>query len=60
MDAAEAVLYAALSRGLSFKLTMGSVLTLSPPLIIERNDLDRAIDILAESIDEVTRSRAGQ
>lgn len=52
VDAAEAVLYAALSRGLSFKLTMGSVLTLSPPLIIERGDLDRAIDILAESIDE--------
>lgn len=54
VDAAEAVLYAALSRGLSFKLTMGSVLTLSAPLIIERADLDRAIDILAESIDEAS------
>jgi 4-aminobutyrate aminotransferase len=50
-DLAERVLYAALSRGLSLKTTMGSVLTLSPPLIIERGDLDRAIDILAESID---------
>lgn len=50
-DLAERALYAALSRGLSFKTTMGSVLTLSPPLIIERCDLDRALDILADSID---------
>ena len=52
-DAAEAVLYAALSRGLAFKTTMGNVLTLSPPLIVARDDLDRAFDILAESLDEV-------
>lgn len=51
-DAAEAAVYAALSRGLSFKLTMGSVLTLSPPLIIARDDLDRAIDIVVASIDD--------
>ena len=50
-DLAERVLYAALSRGLSLKTTMGSVLTLSPPLIIDRSDLDRALDILADSID---------
>lgn len=48
---AEGVLYAALSPGLSLKTTMGSVLTLSPPLIIDRCDLDRALDTLAESID---------
>lgn len=48
---AERVLYAALDRGLSFKLTMGSVLTLSPPLIIRRDQLDRAIDILTASLD---------
>lgn len=51
-DAAEAALYAALARGLSFKLTMGSVLTLSPPLIIARDDLDRALDIVVASIDD--------
>lgn len=51
VEAAEAALYAALERGLSFKVTMGSVLTLSPPLTIARDDLDRALDILAESID---------
>lgn len=56
-DLAQAVLYAALSRGLSFKLTQGSVVTLSPPLTIDRADLDRAIDILAESVDAATSAR---
>lgn len=51
-DVAEAALYASLTRGLSFKLTMGSVLTLSPPLIIDRDDIDRAIDIVVASIDD--------
>jgi 4-aminobutyrate aminotransferase len=48
---AERVLYAALDRGLSVKLTMQSVLTLSPPLIIRRDELDQALDILSESLD---------
>jgi 4-aminobutyrate aminotransferase len=54
---AESVLYAALSRGLSFKLTMGSVLTLSPPLTIPRADLDRAIAILTDSLAAATAAR---
>jgi 4-aminobutyrate aminotransferase len=45
-DAAERVLYRALSRGLSFKTTMGNVLTLTPPLIITHAQMDRALDIL--------------
>ncbi len=48
---AERVLYQALARGLSFKLTMQSVLTLSPPLIIRRDELDQALAILSESLD---------
>lgn len=48
-DRAEATLYAALARGLSLKVNMGSVLTLSPPLTIARADLDRALDILDEA-----------
>ncbi len=51
-ELASATLYAALARGLSFKVTMGTVLTLTPPLIITRAELDTAIDILAESLDE--------
>jgi len=45
-DAAEAVLYRALSRGLSFKTTMGNTLTLTPPLITTLEQMDQAIDIL--------------
>jgi 4-aminobutyrate aminotransferase len=44
--AAERVLYRALSRGLSFKTTMGSVLTLTPPLITTETQIDQAIGIL--------------
>ena len=50
VDEAEAVMYAALSRGLSFKLTMGNILTLTPALTITREEMDRALDILEESI----------
>ncbi len=49
---AEAVLYGALRRGLSFKTTMGNVLTLAPPLVIGDEQLDRAFDILEESLAE--------
>jgi 4-aminobutyrate aminotransferase len=45
-DAAERVLYACLSRGLSFKTTMGHVLTLTPPLVTTREQMDAALDIL--------------
>jgi 4-aminobutyrate aminotransferase len=55
VDEAEAVLYAALSRGLSFKVTMGSILTLTPPLTLKREELDRALDILDASLSEVER-----
>jgi 4-aminobutyrate aminotransferase len=45
-------MYAALSRGLSFKLTMGNILTLTPALTITREELDRALDIIDECLDE--------
>ena len=44
--AAERVMYRALSRGLSFKTTMGHVLTLTPPLVTTRAQVDAALDIL--------------
>ncbi|MHA1600971.1 MAG: (R)-1-hydroxy-2-aminoethylphosphonate ammonia-lyase [Alphaproteobacteria bacterium] len=49
-DVAEAVLYRALDAGLNFKITMGNVLTLTPPLVIDESDLGRALDILEECI----------
>ncbi len=52
-DAAEQVLYRCLELGLSFKVSQGNVLQLSPPLIIERDELARALDIVEQAISEV-------
>ena len=52
-DAAEAIFYRALERGLGFKVTMGNVLTLTPPLVISEDDLMRGLDILEGCIGEV-------
>jgi 4-aminobutyrate aminotransferase len=55
-DAAERVLYAALSRGLSFKTTMGNVLTLTPPLITTHEQMGQALDILDQCLLEASRA----
>ncbi len=47
---AERTLYAALDRGLSFKTTMGNVLTLTPPLVTTPAQMDRALDILEDAL----------
>ncbi|MGB3148614.1 MAG: aspartate aminotransferase family protein [Paracoccaceae bacterium] len=47
---AERIYYRCLEAGLSFKISAGSVLTLSPPLTIERTDLDKALGIVADAI----------
>ncbi|MEQ1807232.1 MAG: aspartate aminotransferase family protein [Burkholderiaceae bacterium] len=49
-DVAERVLYACLSRGLSFKTTMGNVLTWTPPLIVKREQMDWALGVLEECL----------
>jgi 4-aminobutyrate aminotransferase len=49
-ELAESILYACLRRGLSFKTTMGTVLTLAPALTIRESDLHRAFDILESSL----------
>ena len=52
---ADRVLYGCLSQGLSFKTTMGSVITLTPPLTVTVEEIDRAIAILDEVITTVGR-----
>ena len=47
---AEAVLYRALDDGLSFKTTMGNVLTLTPPLTVTQAEMMRALDILEDAV----------
>jgi len=54
-NAADAVLYRCLDRGLSFKTTMGNVLTLTPPLVTTRAQMDAALEILEAAIAETAR-----
>jgi 4-aminobutyrate aminotransferase len=49
-DIAERIYYRCLEAGLSFKISQGCVLTLSPPLVISRADLDRALDIVEAAV----------
>lgn len=49
-DLAEAVLYRALDAGLSFKTTMGNVLTLTPPLTTSVDEMMAALAILEATI----------
>ena len=47
---AERIFYECLEAGLSFKISQGCVLTLSPPLIISREDLETALGIVEAAI----------
>lgn len=51
-DKAERILYACLTAGLSFKLSAGNVLTLSPPLTIPESDLENALSIVETAVRE--------
>ena len=51
---AEKVYYRCLENGLSFKISAGSVLTLSPPLTISRSDLERALSIVAQALSDMS------
>jgi 4-aminobutyrate aminotransferase len=52
-DEAERVMYAALRRGLNFKVTMGNILTLTPALTLTQTEMDQALTILESAIEEV-------
>ncbi|HSC98859.1 MAG TPA: aspartate aminotransferase family protein [Casimicrobiaceae bacterium] len=56
-QAAERILYACLSAGLSFKVGQGNVLVLAPPLVIDEQDLMRALDIVGGAIAADGQSR---
>lgn len=52
--AAEQVMYRSLEMGLNFKVTNGTVLTLTPALTIEQGEMDQALAILDSAIGEVS------
>ena len=52
-DLAERIMYESLTLGLNFKLTMGNILTLTPPLTLKNAEMDSAIEILKTVFDLV-------
>ncbi|RZR37811.1 aspartate aminotransferase family protein [Vibrio vulnificus] len=54
-DEAEVVLYQCLNNGVSFKVSQGNVIQLSPPLIITREQLTEALVIFEEAIANVCK-----
>ena len=56
-DLAEDVFYRCLDAGLSFKITMGNVLTLTPPLIVTAEQMEFALGVLDRCIGEAARAR---
>ena len=54
VDAAEEVLYRALGKGLSFKVSMGHILTLMPPLTVNAAEMDEALTIISECLENVS------
>jgi 4-aminobutyrate aminotransferase len=57
-DEAERVMYAALSAGLNFKITMGNILTLTPALTLTQQEMDQALTILEKAIRGVELGQA--
>ena len=55
-DLAEDVYYRCLDAGLSFKITMGNNLTLTPPLILTREQMDFALGVIDGAIGEAART----
>ena len=55
-EQAEQVMYDALVKGLSFKVTMGNIITLTPPLTITKPQMDEALSILEECFKAVEKS----
>jgi 4-aminobutyrate aminotransferase len=52
---AEMIMFKCLEKGLAFKTIDGNMITLRPALVVTREELDWALDILDESIGEVER-----
>ena len=57
LEAGDSILYRALGKGLSFKLTMGNVLTLTPPLTVTADEMNTALGIFDECLCEEEAAR---
>jgi len=52
-DEAERVMYSALRKRLSFKVTMGNIITLTPPLTITMAEMSTALDVVEACFSEL-------
>jgi len=52
---AEMVMFKCMEKGLAFKTIEGNIITLRPVLVITREEMDKALDILEQSIDDVEK-----
>ncbi|MCW5962799.1 MAG: aspartate aminotransferase family protein [Bryobacterales bacterium] len=57
-DAAERIMYRCLELGLSFKVSMGNVLTLTPPLTITDEEMRFALNAITVAVSEECRAPA--
>jgi len=57
VEEAEKIMYLALEQGLNFKLTMGNILTLTPALTINYEEMDKALAILDNCFKEISELR---
>jgi 4-aminobutyrate aminotransferase len=55
VDEAEIIMYKCMEKGLAFKTIEGNIITLRPALVITQEEMDRALDILDETISEVEK-----
>jgi len=56
VEESERVMYECLRLGLSFKISMGNVLQLVPALTITRTEMDTAIEIIEQAVQNVERA----
>ncbi|MGW9019491.1 aspartate aminotransferase family protein [Priestia megaterium] len=54
IEEAEIIMYQCMEKGLSFKISQGNVLTLSPPLTISGEELEKALTIIESSIKNIS------
>ncbi|MDM8542528.1 aspartate aminotransferase family protein [Desulfococcaceae bacterium HSG9] len=50
IDEAEIIMYKCMQKGLAFKTIEGNIITLRPALVITKEEIDHALDILDEAI----------
>ena len=55
--AAAKICYRAWEKGLLLSFFSGSVLRIQPPLVISREEMDKALDIIEESMDEFVKGQ---